>query len=419
LAHEELVTIMNATGPHDPFLAIPGLDIFLGQQMIAEVDQDVPYLQEFARTAEFGYRITASGNKASVENVLEGRLPVAALADAVAALADAKGTSLRSALPTEGTFVIEAWITPESAPRTWVELGLTHGGEISGIEAAHLEAALLAMLRSIWDGGLTADFLGFELFTTALRKGPRVPAEARAQQKSMLAALASKHLEKAMKASAAGDRMIAADFATAAAGCLGVPRHAILGLTATTKYAFNTGRLRPGQSQPALPENLQRLLDTLSPPELQRQSDLIAQAAGRLVEEGRAAWCERQNFLLQQAGFPFLCPVPPPIPIGGYGTKIYLDGMKLIEKAASRASRWVFLSSFLTEHLILSGWSWLLAVTPPSLLKELATEARVLPEDSVKAISTWEDNNIHWATRLAELDESSNLRAVEVAQRLL
>jgi hypothetical protein len=413
------VTIMNAADPHDPFLAIPGLDIFLGQKMIAEVNQDIPSLQELARTAEFGYRITASGNKASAENVFEGRLPVAALADAVAALFDGRSTSLRSALPTEGTFVVEVWITPESVPRAWVKLGLTRGGEWSGIEAANLEAVLLASLRSIWDCGLTADFLGIELFTTALRKGPRVSTKGKAQQEPMLVALASKHLEKAIKASAAGDRMIAVDFATAAAGCLGVPRHAIFGLTATTKYAFNTGRRRPGQPQPVLPGDLQRLLETLSPSELQRQSDLIAQVAGRLVEEGRAAWCERQNFLLQQAGFPFLCPALPPIPIGGYGTKIYLEGMKLIEKAASRASRWVFLSNFLTERLILSGWGWLLTVTPPFLLKELATEACVLPEDSVRAISTWGDDDAHWATRLAELDDSSNLKAAEVARRLM
>jgi hypothetical protein len=406
--------MMDVAGSHDPYLAIPGLDVFVGREMIAEVGKDVPYLQAAAQSAEFGFRITASRATASLTREYEGRLPVGSLRKS-----DALDGLLRPVLPWEEPFVVEVWINPDSVPRTWVELGLTQGAEFAGIKAAEVKAVLAAALKSEWDCSITADFLGFELFTTALRAGPPVSTMGRDEQRAIEKALASRHLEKAVEALSAGDRSTAAGLTTAAAGCLGVPRQAVHGLTATMKYGLSTGRRGPNRLPLAIPEELQRLLDAFSPSELQHQTDLIVQAAGRIVEEGRAAWCERQFFFLDRAGFPFLRSVPEPIEISGYGAKVYREGMKLIERAALNTSRWAFLSPFLMEHLILSGWSWLLAVAPPYLLKELAREARVLPEDSVMTIADWDGSDPEWARRLAEHGDSSNRRAAAVARRLL
>lgn len=398
--------MMNEADSYDPYLKNADL---IGAQMIAEVEEDIPWLDVAARQAQFEFRITINGATRPVVQ----RLPVLALARA-----DVLEESLAPVLQWTGPFVVEVWVAPDSVPAVWVELGLTQGAEIAGIKGADLKAVLVAALRAIWDTSVTADFLGFELYKRA-RGGLQVPTTGRSAQKNMLMGLYSRHLEKAAEALSKGDRRAAAGFTTAAAGCLGVPRQAVLGLTATTKYRLNT-RSR-GQSRPpsAIPGDLQRLLDQFSASELQQQDDLIAQAAGRLVEEGRAAWCERQFFILQQAGFPFLRSVPRPIEIQGYGTQVYRDGMELIESAASRTSRWVFLSPFLMEQLILSAWAWLLAVAPPHLLEGLATEARVLPEYSVKAIADWEADDRHWARHLAEYDDLSNQRAAEVAKSLL
>ena len=225
---------MNEADSYDPYLANADL---IGQQMIAEVEEDIPWLDVAARRAQFEFRITTNGATGPAIQ----RLPVPALARA-----DVLEESLAPVLQWAGPFVVEVWIAPDSVPAVWVELGLTQGAEIADIKGADLKAVVVAALRALWDTSVTADFLGFELYKRA-RGELQVPTTGRNAQKNMLKGLYSRHLEKADEALSKDDRRAAAGFTTAAAGCLGVPRQAVLGLTATTKYPLNSRSRGPSR----------------------------------------------------------------------------------------------------------------------------------------------------------------------------
>ena len=97
---------MDAADSLDPYFSIPGLDVFLGQEMIAEVAQNIPYLQKSARLAEFGFRVSAGRGTGPLIGDYERRVTLVSLASV-----DALDGLVRPEL-LAGPFVIEVWLRP-------------------------------------------------------------------------------------------------------------------------------------------------------------------------------------------------------------------------------------------------------------------------------------------------------------------
>lgn len=318
---------------------------------------------------------------------------------------------LRAIPRAEGYHHVSIRPDPASLPRNWAILGLLEPIEMVEVTPDQLVNVVVASMV-VRFRGLQLDAVGAAAFFERLPDWARRGAPGQERLHGLLPQLAVTHGQRAQAAMSRGQRAEAASHLAAALTCAGVKRRSRSSTTVTTKYGLDVGASIGGM------DDLWRLVEVVGLQEVVAHDGKLEDVAGRVVEEGRAAWAERQMVALADEGFPFVGSVPDPVPLSDYVSDLYLDGMRRVQRAAEVLSPWVFLSNYTNDHVAFGAWNATIVATPPHLLDGIAAAAAVTPADLLAEL-TAKDGDAPWPEKVFQALDESCQRAADVLTGLL